>query len=73
MKPAVETRTSIFDVYCGKKDTTLRLATMAGTGLPAHLNRKHWVLMPTGASPIHSDGSKDIAARGYCFFQVVKE
>ena len=73
MKPALETHTSIFDVYRGKKDTSLRLATMAGAGLPAHLNRKHWVLLPTGASPIHSDASKDIAAHGYCFFQVVKD
>ena len=62
-----------FDVYRGKNDATLRLATMAGAGLPPHVNRKLWVLMPAGTSPLHSDAAKDIGARGYCLFQVVKD
>ena len=62
-----------FDVYRGKNDATLRLATMAGAGLPAHVNRKHWVLMPSGTSPLHSEAAKDVGTLGYCFFQVVKD
>jgi len=68
-----ETSKPSFDVYRGKKDATLRLATLAGAGLPAHGDRKLWVLMPTGTSPLHSDAAKDIGARGYCLFQVVKD
>jgi hypothetical protein len=61
-----------FDVYCGKTDATLRLATMVGAGLPAHMSRKDWILMREGTSPIHSDAARDVGARGYCFFQVIK-
>jgi hypothetical protein len=32
-----------YDVYRGTADRTLRLATMAGAGLPAHVKRKNWV------------------------------
>jgi hypothetical protein len=41
-----------YDVYRGTSDRTLRLATMPGAGLPAHVKRKEWVLMPTGKSPV---------------------
>jgi hypothetical protein len=61
-----------FDVYRGKIDATLRMATMAGAGLPTHVSRKDWILMPEGASPLHSDAARDIGTRGFCFFQVVK-
>jgi hypothetical protein len=61
-----------YDVYRGTTDRTLRLATMAGTRLPAHLKRKDWVLMPKGKSPLHSDVDRDVAVRGYCFFQLVE-
>jgi len=60
-----------YDVYRGTKDRTLRLATMPGAGLPNHLKRKDWVLMPAGKSPLHSDTALDVRVRGYCFFQVV--
>jgi hypothetical protein len=60
-----------YDVYRGTADRTLRLATMPGAGLPAHAKRKDWVLMPQGKSPIHSDVDRDVAAKGYCFFQLV--
>jgi hypothetical protein len=60
-----------YDVYRGTADRTLRLATMPGAGLPAHAKRKDWVLMPPGKSPIHSDVDRDVAAKGYCFFQLV--
>ena len=52
---------------------TLRLATMPSAGLPAHLKRKDWVLMPTGKSPLHSDVDMDVSAGGYCFFQLVND
>jgi hypothetical protein len=46
---------------------------MPGAGLPAHLKRKDWVLMPTGKSPLHSDANLDVSAGGYCFFQLVND
>ena len=60
-----------YDVYRGTADRTLRLATMPGGGLPFHGKRKDWVLTPPGKSPIHSDVDRDVAAKGYCFFQLV--
>jgi hypothetical protein len=60
-----------YDVYRGTNHRTLRLATMPGAALPAHVKRKDWVLMPKGKSPLHSDADRDIGIRGYCFFQVV--
>jgi hypothetical protein len=62
-----------YDVYRGASDRTLRLATMPGAGLPAHVHRKDWVLMPTGKSPLHSDVDRDVNSRGYCFFQLVDD
>ena len=61
-----------YDIYRGTNDRTLRLATLPGAGLPAHLKRKDWMLMPAGKSPVHSDTASDVAAHGYCFFQVVE-
>ena len=61
-----------YDVYRGTSDGTLRLATMPDAGLPAHLKRRDWVLMPPGKSPLHSDVDRDVSVRGYCFFQVVE-
>jgi hypothetical protein len=60
-----------YDVYRGNADRSLRLATLPGAGLPAHVKRKDWVLMPKGRSPVHSDAERDVAVQGYCFFQVV--
>jgi hypothetical protein len=60
-----------YDVYRGIADRTLRVATMPGAGLPAHLKRRDWILMPAGRSPVHSDIARDIALQGYCFFQLV--
>jgi hypothetical protein len=60
-----------YDVYRKKSDASLRLATLPGAGLPAHVARKDWVLMPAGKSPLHSDTARDVGAYGYCFFQVV--
>jgi hypothetical protein len=64
------TKTIVYDVYRGATDRTLRLATMPGAGVPAHLRRKDWVLMPPGKSPLHSDTESDVGIKGYCFFQV---
>jgi hypothetical protein len=61
-----------YDVYRGATDRTLRLATMPGAGLPAHVKRKDWVLIPKGKSPLHSDVDRDVAVQGYCFFQLVE-
>jgi hypothetical protein len=60
-----------YDVHRGTADRTLRLATMPGAGLPPHLKRKDWILMPAGKSPVHSDTARDVALQGYCYFQVV--
>ena len=59
-----------YDVYRGTADRSLRLATLPGAGLPAHLKRKDWVLMSKGKPPFPSDIDRDIAAKGYCFFQL---
>src|SRR5260370_40829976 len=58
-----------YDIYRGTANRTLRLATMPGAGLPAHVKRKDWVLMPTGKSPVHSDADRDVATHGYCFLR----
>jgi hypothetical protein len=60
-----------YDVYRGTNDRTLRLATMPDAGLPTHVKRKDWVLMPTGKSPLHSDVDRDVSVRGYCLFQLI--
>jgi hypothetical protein len=44
-----------------------RVATIPGAGLPAHINRKDWTLMPAGKPLLHSDVDRDISSRGYCF------
>jgi len=59
-----------YDVYRGTTDPTLRLATMPGAGLPAHVKRKDWVLLPKGKSILHTEVHRDVAVKGYCFFQV---
>jgi hypothetical protein len=61
-----------FDVYRSKTDPSLRIATAADAGLPAHIKAKDWTLLPAGASPLHSDAARDIGVNGYCFFQVEK-
>jgi hypothetical protein len=57
-----------YDVYRGTSDPSLRLATMPGAGLPAHVKRKDWVLMPKGKSIPEAD--RDVAVKGYCVFQI---
>ena len=59
-----------YDVYRGTTDPALRLATMPGAGLPAHVKRKDWVLTRKGKSILHTDADRDVAVYGYCFFQV---
>jgi hypothetical protein len=60
-----------YDVYQKISDPALRLATGIGTGVPAHLKRKEWVLMPSGKSLVHSDAARDIAIQGFCLFRIV--
>jgi hypothetical protein len=38
--------------------------------LPAHVKRKDWVLLPKGKSIVHTEADRDVAVKGYCFFQV---
>lgn len=61
-----------YDVYRNKADPSLRIATAPGARLPVHIKAKDWSLMPSGASPIHSDAPRDIGVNGYCFFQIAK-
>ena len=58
-----------YDLYRGRKDRTLRLATLSGAKLPPHLIP----VMPvrTEDTPLHSDAAGDVAAKGYCVFQAV--
>jgi hypothetical protein len=69
----VMTASIAYDVYRGTADRSLRLATLPGAGLPAHVKRKDWVLMPEGKSPVHSEANQDIAEKGYCFLQFVND
>jgi hypothetical protein len=48
-----------------------RLATLPGAKLPAHLNPQHWKLLLADSTPAHSEADADIAAKGYCLFQIV--
>jgi hypothetical protein len=61
-----------YDVYCQKADPTLRIAVAPGARLPAKFKSKDWTRMARGASPMHSDAAKDVALKGYCYFQVAK-
>jgi hypothetical protein len=60
-----------YDIYRGTKDRSLRLATLPGTKLPAHLSPKDWTRMSVENTPVHSDAARDVAAKGYCLFQIV--
>jgi hypothetical protein len=64
----------VCDVYRGTKDPSLRIATLPGAGLPAHVKKKDWTLMSQqpNAQQLHTDVERDIGAQGYCFFQIVK-
>jgi hypothetical protein len=64
------TATIAYDVYRGSADRSLRLVTPPGTGLPAHVKRKDWVLMPKGKPPFPYDIDRDLVIKGYCFFQL---
>ena len=60
-----------FDVYRKRTNPTLRLAVAPGAGLPGQFASKDWTLVPE-PSVLHSDVSEDVAAKGYCYFQLVK-
>jgi hypothetical protein len=60
-----------FDVYRKKTNSTLRLATAPGAGLPRQFPVKEWILTKE-PSTLHSDATKDVAVKGYCYFQVLK-
>jgi hypothetical protein len=60
-----------FDVYRKRTSPTLRLAVAPGAGLPSQFASKDWTLMEE-TSVLPSDASEDVAAKGYCYFQLVK-
>jgi len=62
-----------FDVYRGMADRTLWLATLPGARFPAHVKRKDWALVPKGKPPFPFDVDRDVAAKGYCVFQLVTD
>jgi hypothetical protein len=61
-----------YDVYCLKVDPTLRIAVAVGARLPVQFKAANWKRMAEGSSPLHSDASRDIDVKGYCYFQVAK-
>jgi hypothetical protein len=63
---------TVYDVYCLKAEPTLRVAVAAGARLPLQFKPADWKLMARGSSPLHSDTSRDIGVKGYCYFQVAK-
>jgi hypothetical protein len=60
-----------FDIYRKRANPSLRLATEKGARLPSQFRAAQWTLMKE-ASVLHSDISKDVATKGYCYFQVLK-
>jgi hypothetical protein len=54
-----------------RTNPTLRLAVAPGAGLPGQFASKDWTLLEE-PSVLHSDVSEDVAAKGYCYFQLVK-
>jgi hypothetical protein len=66
-----EAPTQPFDVYRKRTDPTLRVATARGAPLPPQFSARNWTLMKE-TSLLHSDVPKDIAVKGYCYFQVLK-
>lgn len=62
-----------YDIYQGRDDPSLRMATEIDAGLPGYFDPTEWVLMPPGVSQLYPDMDEDIAARGFCFYQLVSE
>jgi hypothetical protein len=60
-----------FDVYRNKAKPSLRIAVTPGASLPPQFQNNTWTLIKE-PSMLHSDVTKDIAVKGYCYFQVVK-
>jgi hypothetical protein len=58
-----------YDIYQATADSSLRMATRPGSGLPNHVEPEDWELMPAGTSPLIDDIDVDIADRGFLFFQ----
>ena len=46
-----------YDIYRGTKDRSLRLATLPGAKLPAHLSPKDSTIVRVENSPIHFDAA----------------
>jgi hypothetical protein len=60
-----------FDMYRNRTNPSLRLATASGARVPRKFRPSEWTLMKE-ASVLHSDTPKDVATKGYCYFQVLK-
>ena len=65
------TPTQTFDVYRKRANPTLRLAMVPGARFPRQFSPKNWTLMKE-PSLLHSDATRDVAIKGYCYFQVLK-
>jgi hypothetical protein len=61
-----------FDIYRKRSNSTLRVATALGSGLPHQFPAKDWTLVKE-PSVLHSDKTMDIAVKGDCYFQLVKD
>ena len=63
-----------FDVYRKKNRPSVRLAIRRGTKLPPQFPAKDWILISEReSSTVHSEATLDIAVKGYCYFEVIKE
>jgi hypothetical protein len=57
-----------YDIYRGKYDRRLKLATPAGVGLPSHLAAEDWELNKPGVEHLPGDADERIASWGFCKF-----
>jgi hypothetical protein len=65
----------MYDFYRSKIEPDERMATLAGAGLPDHVDPSHWELMKVTAEspePHAADLAEDIEARGFSYFKLVK-
>ena len=63
-----------FDVYRKKNRPSVRLAIRRGAKLPPQFPAKDWILISEREScTVHSEATLDIAVKGYCYFEVIKE
>jgi hypothetical protein len=57
-----------YDIYRGKYDRRLKLATRAGVGLPSQVAAEDWELNKTDVEHLPGDAVEHIASWGFCIF-----